>query len=154
MRNKHCRLGEEVVCPGKWWQGRWVIKVAWCGSGASAVRKRVPPCPVLQTAALVSALRPKAENLKRFQRGVIRENSVLNPLLTAVDVSRSRWCVYLTRRWRGCLGLSLKFCMSWRILKGHYCALTIAGQNTWKVENQKNSNCKCLTMKATYVWNE
>lgn len=68
---------------------------------------------------------------------------MLNPLLTAEEVSSSRWCIYLSRRWRGFLGLSPKFCMTWRILKRPHCALTTAWQKIWRVENQKNSDCKC-----------
>lgn len=157
-RNKHCRLGEEAVCSWKQWQGttRQVSNqsgLMWqwdpCSeTGLGCVQellrsKSVPPCPVLLPAALVYALRLKAESLKIFQRGVIRENLVLNSLLTDEDVSSYRWCVYLSRRWRGLLGPSLKLCMAWRILKRPHCALTTAGQKTWKVENQKNSNCKC-----------
>lgn len=82
-----------------------------------------------------------------------------NPFLTAGDVRSSRWWVYLSRRWRGPLGLSPKSLRGVKdgIPKSARCALSTAGHKVWKVKKQKNPNWKrnsnVLTMKATYIWN-
>lgn len=106
--------------------------------------RRVPLCPVLLPLVLVSALKPNAENLQRCQRGINRVSLVLNPLLTAGDVRSSRWWVYLCRRWRGPLGLSLKSLhgVKDRIPKKARCALSTAGHKAWKVKNQNNLSWK------------
>lgn len=123
----------------QWGQGR-KPRLSCVREEALLRSRRVPPCPVLLLLMLVSALKPNAENLQRCQRGITRVGLVLNPLLTAGDKRSSRWWVYLRRRWRGRLGLSLKplHGLKDRIPKSTHYALSTAGHKAWKVKNQKN----------------
>lgn len=144
---KSCVLGSgDKVQPG-----RWVIKMAWCGSGARPLRQcprraaQEQNCPALPSStACYTGFCPQT---KGWEPEEISERSYQRE--HGVKCTSDSWgceqlqMVYLSRRWRGLLGLSLKFCMTWRILKRPHCALTTAGQKIWKTENQKNSNCKC-----------